>query len=48
MHATNVVGMITTTDLAKYLKQQVLEQQTPDGTQSESPDLLSEVWELFF
>jgi CBS domain-containing protein len=46
------IGMITTTDLARYLKQKVQEQQTAKGQQQqqqpESSDLLSEVWELYF
>jgi len=40
-------GIITTTDLARYLKQKIHEED-PSKAQNESSDLMSEVWELFF
>jgi CBS domain-containing protein len=48
-----VVGIITTTDLARYLKQRMMEQEnntTNKGEQNRLTEdqLLSEVWELFF
>jgi|SRR5436853_7401238 len=42
-----VAGIITTTDLARYLKQE-LTSPTTTTDQKESSELLSEVWELFF
>lgn len=41
-----VAGIITTTDLARYLKQEMMSPTTSD--RKESSELLSEVWELFF
>jgi predicted transcriptional regulator len=41
------VGIITTTDLARYRKQKI-QQESPTEGQHESSDLSSEVWELFF
>lgn len=44
-----VRGIITTTDLAKYLKQRTSSATgTPVGEAKSSDPLLSEVWELFF
>ena len=44
-----VVGIITTTDLARYLKQRMEREDTSEGQQNCSSDeLVSEVWELFF
>jgi CBS domain-containing protein len=42
-----VAGIITTTDLARYLKQE-LTSPTTTTDRKESSELLSEVWELFF
>lgn len=43
-----VAGILTTTDLARYLKQRMMSPATSTSTKEESSDLLSEVWELFF
>lgn len=44
-----VMGIITTTDLARYLKQRSSLEKGTSADRGESPDpLLSEVWELFF
>jgi predicted transcriptional regulator len=44
-----VVGIITTTDLARYLKKRTERENTSEGQRnSTSDELLSEVWELFF
>jgi CBS domain-containing protein len=44
-----VIGIITTTDLARYLKQRSSSTEGSPVGKVESPDpLLSEVWELFF
>lgn len=44
-----VTGIITTTDLARYLKQRTSMATEALSGEAESPDpLLSEVWELFF
>jgi len=42
-----VAGIITTTDLAKFLKQELMSPTTTTN-RKESSELLSEVWELFF
>lgn len=42
-----VAGIITTTDLARYLKQELMSP-TASTDRKESSELLSEVWELFF
>lgn len=42
-----VAGIITTTDLARYLKQE-LTSPTTTTDRKESSEMLSEVWELFF
>ncbi len=44
-----VVGIITTTDLARYLKQRTGKQRiSNESEQQQSSDFLSEAWELFF
>jgi predicted transcriptional regulator len=44
-----VTGIITTTDLARYLKQRMSTTKgTPASAADSSDPLLSEVWELFF
>ena len=42
-----VAGIITTTDLARYLKQELMSQAATND-RKESSESLSEVWELFF
>ncbi len=42
-----LAGIITTTDLARYLKQELMSP-TATTNRKESSELLSEVWELFF
>ena len=42
-----VAGIITTTDLARYLKQELMSQAATNDRKG-SPESLSEVWELFF
>jgi CBS domain-containing protein len=47
--AKRVVGIITTTDLARYLKKRASSAKGTPASPVESPDpLLSEVWELYF
>jgi CBS domain-containing protein len=43
-----VSGIITTTDLARYLKQTITSSATSAVDKKESTELLSEAWELFF
>ena len=45
-----VIGIITTTDLARYLKQRMKETTTTEDEkeQQSSSELLAEVWELYF
>jgi predicted transcriptional regulator len=43
-----LAGIITTTDLARYLKQELMTATTRNDRKEESSELLSEVWELFF
>jgi signal-transduction protein with cAMP-binding, CBS, and nucleotidyltransferase domain len=44
-----VIGIITTTDLARYLKQRMKETTTrEDEKEQQSSELLAEVWELYF
>lgn len=43
-----VVGIITTTDLARYLKQRMQQEKGSNGETSLSDEFVTEVWELFF
>jgi signal-transduction protein with cAMP-binding, CBS, and nucleotidyltransferase domain len=44
-----IIGIITTTDLARYLKQRMKETTTrEDEKEQQSSELLAEVWELYF
>ena len=43
-----VIGIITTTDLARYLKQRMKETTAREDEKEQSSELLAEVWELYF
>lgn len=43
-----VIGIITTTDLARYLKQRMKETAAREDEKEQSSELLAEVWELYF
>jgi CBS domain-containing protein len=43
-----VIGIITTTDLARYLKQRMKQTAAREDEKEQSSELLAEVWELYF
>jgi CBS domain-containing protein len=43
-----VIGIITTTDLARYLKHRMKQTAAREDEKEQSSELLSEVWELYF
>jgi predicted transcriptional regulator len=43
-----VRGIITTTDLARYLKHRMKQTAGRENEKEQSPELLAEVWELYF
>jgi CBS domain-containing protein len=43
-----VIGIITTTDLARYLKHRMKQTAARENEKEQSSELLAEVWELYF
>jgi CBS domain-containing protein len=43
-----VIGIITTTDLARYLKHKMKQTAAKEREKEEPSDLMAEVWELYF
>jgi signal-transduction protein with cAMP-binding, CBS, and nucleotidyltransferase domain len=43
-----VIGIITTTDLARYLKHRMKQTAVGENKKEQSSELLAEVWELYF
>jgi signal-transduction protein with cAMP-binding, CBS, and nucleotidyltransferase domain len=43
-----VIGIITTTDLARYLKHRMKQTAAGENEKEQSSELLAEVWELYF
>jgi CBS domain-containing protein len=43
-----VIGIITTTDLARYLKHKMKQTTAKESEKEESSGLMAEVWELYF